>query len=213
MTFQSFSQIETKQDLFVALFYKHKRDGYFVDVGAYDGRHLSNTYQLEKLFGWKGVCIEPLQHGFDGLRAHRACTCVHAAAYSVGGLELEFASSDVLSGIVEHIDRHTSALTEPRIKVRTTTVTEELDKAKAPAHIDYLSVDTEGSELEVLRGIDWDRYSFGLLSIEHNSVEPRRTEMRRFLEARGYSYLRENHWDDDYVRLEPLAPGAQVTRP
>ncbi len=203
MTFPSFSQVETKQDLFVAEHFGHKTGGFFVDVGAYDGKHLSNTHQLEKVLGWKGICIEPLPHAYAGLLVHRQCVCVQAAAFSQAGLELEFASSDVLSGLVEHIDRWTEVLKEPRFKVRTTTVTAELDKAGAPSHVDYLSIDTEGSELEVLKGIDWSRYSFGFISLEHNFMEPRRSEMRAFLAERGYRYLRENCFDDDYVRNAP----------
>lgn len=197
--FESKSQVETKQDIFVAEFFGGKRGGYFVDVGAYDGVHLSNTYQLEKVLGWTGICVEPLEHAFRGLKHVRSCVCVQAAAYSSEGV-IEFCSSDVLSGIQRHIDRHQEALSAPRVKVRTRTLESILCEHKAPAAIDYLSIDTEGSELEVLRGIDWSVRTFGFISLEHNYVEPRRALMRTFLEERGYRWLRENHFDDDYVR-------------
>ena len=47
------------QDLQVLSFYNGKRDGFFVDIGAYDGKYISNTYMLEKNFDWKGICVEP----------------------------------------------------------------------------------------------------------------------------------------------------------
>lgn len=197
--FASRSQPETRQDVFVAEFFREKRGGYFVDVGAYDGVHFSNTCQLERELGWLGVCVEPLPRAFATLKAQRSCTCVNVAAYSDGDLERDFATAEVLSGIVRHIDRHEEALAGNRITVRTETLAAILDVACAPEWIDYLSIDTEGSELEVLHGINWSRRTFGLISIEHNFVEPRRTSMRRFLAARGYLHLRENHWDDDYV--------------
>jgi hypothetical protein len=75
-----------------------------------------------------------------------------------------------------------------------------MDERQMPSYIEYLSIDTEGSELEVLRGIDWSRYSFGYIGIEHNYIEPRRAEMRQLLEKQGYTHFRENEWDDDYVR-------------
>jgi FkbM family methyltransferase len=202
VSFKSFSQIETGQDLHVAAFFAHKRGGYFVDVGAYDGVHLSNTHQLEKELGWSGICVEPLPHAFYGLQASRKCQLVQAAAYSTTGENLEFASSDVLSGIVQHIDRHTEALKEPRVRVKTETLTSILGRHSAPNVIDYLSIDTEGSELEVLRGIDWARYAFRFISLEHNFIEPRRTQMRAFLAERGYALHRENNFDDDFV-LDP----------
>jgi len=198
--FESKSQVETKQDVFVGEYFKWKRGGYFVDVGAYDGRHISNTYQLEKVLGWTGICVEPLEHAFRALRGHRKCVCVQAAAYSVNGIEMPFCSSDLLAGLEGHIDRHMEALKAPRITVKTRTLANLFVEHRAPSEIDYLSIDTEGSELEVLKGIDWERHTFGFISLEHNFVEPRRSEMRKFLEARGYRHLRENLFDDDYVR-------------
>jgi hypothetical protein len=55
---QSYSQIG--QDLEVLRKYKNKYNGYFVDIGASDGIIYSNTYLLEKRYGWKGICVEPL---------------------------------------------------------------------------------------------------------------------------------------------------------
>jgi hypothetical protein len=82
--------------------------------------------------------------------------------------------------------------------VKTLTLTDLLDKAKAPSFIDYLSLDTEGSEFEILRATDFSRYTFGLIDVEHNFVEPRRTEIRNLLLSHGYVYLRENQFDDSY---------------
>ncbi len=200
MTFTSFSQVETKQDVFVAAHFAHKRCGYFVDVGAYDGKYLSNTYQLEKVLGWTGICIEPLDHAFGGLKANRSCICVQAAAYSIRDLEMPFSKSDVLSGLTGHIDRHQEALSGPRVHVKTETLAALLSTHNAPREIDYLSIDTEGSEMHVLLGMDWERYKVGYITLEHNFMEPRRAEMRGFLAAHGYRHLRENHFDDDYVR-------------
>ena len=198
------SQAETGQDEFVAEHFGWKRGGTFVDVGAYDGEYLSNSCSLERHLGWVGVCVEPLPWASIAGRGNRRAHWVEAAAFSSDGMA-EFCTDGVLSGVPEHIDRWPEVLSKPRITVRTRTLTSILDEWRLGAgpalrHFDYLSIDTEGSELEVLHGIDFDRYSFGFVSIEHNEMEPRRAEMRRYLEARGYSFLRANHWDDDYVR-------------
>ena len=194
----SYSQLG--QDVSVIDFFQSRRDGYFIEVGAYDGIYLSNTYMLEKQFNWNGICIEPLPTIFALLQQNRSCSCVNAAVYSEAGLELEFVEGGILSGITQCIDRHIDIINNDKIHIQTKTLTNIMDERQMPSYIEYLSIDTEGSELEVLRGIDWSRYSFGYIGIEHNYIEPRRAEMRQLLEKQGYTHFRENEWDDDYVR-------------
>ena len=73
-----------------------------------------------------------------------------------------------------------------------------LIKCNAPRFIDYLSLDTEGSEYEILKALDFDKYTIGLIDVEHNFVEPRRSQIKELLISKGYVYLRENHADDMY---------------
>ena len=122
------------------------------------------------------------------------------AVYSVSGQKVNFSvrADTLLSGITSCIDSHLSARDQSIIKVETITLTDALDQVGAPSFIHYLSIDTEGSELEVLKGIDFSKYTFGLVNIEHNYVEPRRTDMRLFLESKGYAFHSENQWDDNY---------------
>jgi FkbM family methyltransferase len=195
---RSFSQIG--QDLFVIeKVYNGKRNGFFVDIGATAGIRISNTYLLEKDFGWKGICIEPNPNFFKKLKKNRKATCLRCAVYSENDKEMEFAIAGVLSGILDHIDFHKSARKREKISVKTKTLTRVLNEQKAPTFIDYLSLDTEGSELEVLRGIDFEKYTFGCITVEHNWVEPRRTEMKDLLLNNGYVFCRENKHDDYYI--------------
>ena len=204
--FPSYAQVG--QDIAVGDYFEWKTGGYFIDVGAWDGIDISNTYMFEKHLGWNGICIEPLPSAFSALEKNRASVCVKVAAYSVNDLEIEFVESGNISGIVQNyiasnVPAHLMyALHGNKIKVKTKTLADIMNEHKTPNFIEYLSIDTEGSELEILRGIDWIRYSFGYISVEHNSVEPRRSQMRQFLEERGYKYLRENMYDDDYVHAD-----------
>ena len=66
--------------------------------------------------------------------------------------------------------------------------------------IDYLSIDTEGSELAILEGIDWNRYQFRCITVEHNFTEQRQG-IQTLLEAQGYQ-RREQQWDDWYWKSE-----------
>jgi FkbM family methyltransferase len=204
---KTYSQIGQDRYVIDTIFGGAKTDGFYVDVGAHDGTSFSNTCLLDRAYNWRGICVEPLPDTFAKLRAARPrATCVRCAAYDTDDQLVDFVKcgagdfNTMFSGIREHIT-HGGTLANPSLpmgSVRTRTLTAILDEAQAPRHIDYLSIDTEGSELHVLRGIDFARYSFGFISVEHNFVEPRRAEMRAFLCARGYTFHRANQWDDDY---------------
>lgn len=197
-TAETYSQIG--QDVAVLKFYQSKPNGYYVEVGANDGIKLSNTYLLEKK-GWQGICVEPYPNLIDKLKANRKCICITEAAYSKDDEEVIFslASNDLFAGIKKDIDRHHFVLQSPIATVKTKTLTRMLDESCAPSFIEYLSIDTEGSELEILRGIDFEKYTFGYISIEHNYVQPRRQLMKDLLLSKGYVYHRENQFDDDYI--------------
>ena len=183
--------------------YNGKKDGFYVDVGAYDGKELSNTLLLQQN-GWSGICIEPNPNAFKRLKnlRKRRVTNVKYAVYSKSGLAFEFSDANMLSGITHCLDKYKDlqGMSEaPKYKVKTKTLTDILNDNNAPTYIEYLSIDTEGSEMHVLQGIDFEKYTFGFINIEHNYVEPRRSEMRSFLKDHGYMYHRENNWDDDYI--------------
>lgn len=129
--------------------------------------------------------------------------CFNEAVYNQSGLTVAFDIAnnwDLLSGISEHIDSHKSSVDSNKtvINVKTISLVDLLDRANAPSFIEYMSLDTEGSELEILKNFDFDKYTFGLIDVEHNYVEPRRTEIKNLLLSKGYIYKGENHWDDMY---------------
>lgn len=194
------SYAQLGQDYAVLQYYHHKRNGFFVDIGAYDGVSLSNTYLLENRWGWTGICAEPLPNEFKHLTKVRPeSICVNKAVFSIGEIEIDYAVAGMLSGIVEYLECHREIKTAPRIKVPTITLDDLLRNYNAPHFIDYLSIDTEGTELEILKSVDFKTYQFGLIHLEHNGMEPQRTEIRVYLESNGYHFRRENHWDDEYI--------------
>lgn len=198
---------QLNQDEAVINFYKGLRNGYFVDVGAYDGEELSNTFVLEKRYDWKGICIEPQPKQFETLQKKRSCICLQTAVSDRSGERVSFVEAGLFGGIENSIDKHTFVLdpTNNRIQVETVTLTELLDKHKAPPFIHYLTIDTEGTEEKILQGIDFSRYTFGYITIEHNYMEERRRRMRQLLEDHGYRFFRQNKWDDDFAHPNALA--------
>ena len=192
----SYSQLN--QDLHVLKFFDHMDKLYFLDIGANDGKTLSNTYLLETNYQWEGICVEPLPDTFQELKKCRKVHCDDHAIFSKD-TTVEFSKHQLYSGITEFIDQHTLVKNSETIIVKTITLNELLRNYKAPKIIHYCSLDTEGTELEILKSVDLKKYTFLYINVEHNYVEPRRTYMKALLQENGYLYKGENNWDDDYI--------------
>jgi len=189
------------QDETVMKYYEHKKSGFFVEIGAFDGIHLSNTYALEK-HGWTGICVEPLPQEYALLCKNRTSKNYNLAVDYESDKTLEFVVASVLSGDLSRLDTNRvekSHGLETRIPVKTINFTHLLDDANAPRFIEYLSLDTEGSEYDILRGLDFTKYTFGYISVEHNYKEPARSNIRELLQENKYIHVRENNCDDDFA--------------
>lgn len=181
--------------------FPNKKNGYFVEVGAYDGLSMSNSYMLENSFSWKGVCVECNPHWFSRLQANRPNTInIPYAVYNVNDKILDFIDDDTggCSGFVE-TNSHCHILHKNIIQVQTRTLTTILESVNAPSFIEYLSLDTEGSEYEILNSHDFNKYLFGYICVEHNHIENNRMKIRNLLEEKGYKFYRENSVDDDFI--------------
>jgi len=200
---QSLSRSQLEQDLWVLEQLDWKRGGFFVEFGATDGVLLSNTWLLEKHFNWRGICAEPNPKLFARLQMNRSCHLSPACVYRSSGERMRFVLADAYGGLEDlgrndqHAEkRNAYAAVGEVIEVTTTSLMDLLDQQEAPAVIDYLSIDTEGSELAILEGMDWCRYQFRCITVEHNFTEQRQG-IQQLLEAQGYQ-RREAQWDDWY---------------
>lgn len=205
----SYSQLG--QDKKVVSFYKGKRGGYFVEIGAYDGVALSNTFALERQYGWRGICVEPLVDRFAQLLNNRTAECCNLAVYNKSDMDVSFdieGDAGMLSGINTHIDAHKYTVDKNKktVTVKTISLNDLLEKYKAPSFMEYLSLDTEGSEYEILKALDFSKWKFGLIDLEHNHIEPRRSQIKQLLCSNGYTYIGPNHFDDSYVLTSLMTP-------
>jgi FkbM family methyltransferase len=191
------------QDLWALWTSGQKTGGYFVEFGAASGVHLSNTWLLEKKMGWSGVLAEPNPRFLDSLQKHRSCTLSTKCVYARTGEELEFvgARSPEFSGLADHLperDPNKGGADAGRFQVQTISLNDLLTEAGAPGVIDYLSADTEGSELEILSAFDFDRWDVRSISVEHNFT-PAREKLYDLLTGRGYRRVfPELSWFDDW---------------
>ena len=192
------------QDIEVLNFYKNKKNGFFVEIGASDGKRFSNTYLLEKSFNWEGICSEPIPSIFKRLCKNRPNSkCSDYAVYNESNKEVIFdiaSSCSLFSGISNHITTYKKRVdsNKVQIKVKTITLNDLLEKYNAPSFIDYLSIDTEGTEYEILQNVDFEKYTFGLIDVENNNEENKRSLIKEILIKNGYIYLKELGCDDLY---------------
>jgi FkbM family methyltransferase len=208
------SKSQIGQDLW-ALWETHgKTGGYFVEFGAADGQNLSNTWLLEQKYGWTGILAEPMPDWHEKLKARKAIV-EHRCVWSKSGEKLTFYCSIVpeLSGLKATADQdgHTGNRKNARqIEVETISLLDLLQAHKAPKVIDYMSVDTEGSEFDILANFDFARYDVNLISVEHNHSELRE-KIRGLLLKNGFARAFEEFsgCDDWYVheRVRKVARG------
>ncbi|MBO6556979.1 MAG: FkbM family methyltransferase [Pseudomonadales bacterium] len=190
------------QDLFVLHELDFKRNGFFVEFGACDGLLGSNTLLLEQKFGWRGILAEPSKQFQKALQRNRPdqrldFRCVWRNSDEM----LEFVEAGPLSGVVESIGLDLRNKTHPTYSVQSVSLGDLLESHGAPKTIDYLSIDTEGSELEILQSFDFDRYDIKVITCEHNhSVS--RNDIMSLLAAKGFDRRFDNisSVDDWYIK-------------
>lgn len=191
-----FSQIG--QDRWVHSVLGNKTNGFFIELGASNGEYISNTLFFEKSLGWNGICIEPNPRFHTELAANRHCHISHACVSSEDDQLIEFA-------VCEHASGATStpgpfANNNEVIKVGTKTMKSILTQFNAPSVIDYLSLDVEGHEYEVLKYFPFSDYTINCITVEHNEPHtgPKmRNDIRALLQANGYIFIKGN---DDVER-------------
>lgn len=191
---------------------------YYVEIGANDGVSQSNTLTLELFFGWEGVLIEPASSTFRQLvrnRSRRRNYLVRSACVSFEhkgeNVELLYANlMSIVSGLDSDVHdpmqhaKDGEKFLPPGVAlncemVPAVSMNSVLRAAHTPQLIGLLSLDVEGAELEVLRGIDFDQYRFSSILVESRNVE----RIAKFLSARGYA-LRKALSAHDYL-FQPLA--------
>lgn len=175
--------------------------GYFVDIGATDGITNNNTYALEGR-GWSGICVEPNLDCYTKLKNNRNCIISTAAIYPIGGKDLELIVAGEYSTLYEYADsdhHYTKRQHGFRQRVVTMTLDELLKLHKAPKKIDYLSLDVEGAELDILKNFSWN-YEIRLITVEHNNGR-NKDPLADLLEGMGYKRAPEDSlWDHWYEK-------------
>jgi FkbM family methyltransferase len=171
---------------------------------------LSNTILLEKQFKWDGVVAEPLKRFLKKLKSSRKVKIETDLVYSVSDKKIlfrEVLNTENSSALFSTINSYTSNDFHSQqrkicksYKLNTIKLNDLLIKHNSPKIIDYLSIDTEGSEFEILKKVNFKKYKFRVITCEHN-YSKKQKKIYKLLISNGYKRVLEeiSNVDDWYV--------------
>ncbi len=178
-------------------------NGYFIEIGANNGINQSNTLYFEKFKGWHGLLIEPHPKLFYQLQKNRSreSTCINAAciSFSFKNKSIKMMYSDLMTTSLEAFNvlpnSTEHALLGSKFLVgkpsefiaESKTMHQILEEVKAPKRVDLFSLDVEGSEFEVLSGIDHEVYRFSLICVETSDI----TRMTEYMAGLNYELVKQ----------------------
>ena len=198
------------QEIFALAMNGFMTGGYFVEVGAHHSSQLSNTWLLEKKHGWRGLLLEPNPEAWEELRQQRSAALVGKAAWNKSGERLTFnAVADSALSRLEGLpqsDEHDRSNFHS-VEVETITLNDALAESGAPKLINYMSIDVEGAEIQVLDGLDLREWQVRALTIEFNHDKERLAAYDQRLLAAGYLRVFDiiSDFDAWYVKGPELA--------
>jgi FkbM family methyltransferase len=180
------------------MIFKGHKNGVFMDVGSNDGITINNTLYFELVNKWTGINVEPIKEVYDKLVVNRpTCINLNCAVSDVDG-KAEFLCNtgytEMISGLKDKFDpRHLHRLTLENLQYGSNTTTVEVETRRIESicdehnisHINYLSIDVEGAEFEVIKSINFDKVFIDVIEFEDNysDVSPPIIE---YLSERGY---------------------------
>ena len=200
---------EETEKVLIQKFFDGKKNGLFVEVGANEpDLLLSQTFHLEKYLNWEGILIEPIGYLCDKLRDKRprakthqvACTSSEKVGEAILRIpvenEIEITGHAAIEINVDHSLIHETN----DIKVKAVTLNTIVEK-EGVQKVDFLSIDVEGTELDVLKGFDLWKYSPELIIVEDRLVF---LSKHIYLKKFGYKLFRRTGFNNWYVKSDKV---------
>jgi FkbM family methyltransferase len=193
-----FSHSQIFQDIFVYFISNFKKQGFFIEIGAADGIKISNTYLLEKKFYWKGIISEPNPvHKFSNLTNRKAVLDTNIIDHKDYNKKIFYISNDPFNSSVKKNKKY-----KKKIYLRAISLNSLLIKYKSPKSIDYISIDTEGNEYNILKKFNFKKYNVNIFTIEHNFNVLKRNKILKIMKRNNYIRIFKNlsYMDDWYIK-------------
>jgi FkbM family methyltransferase len=188
------------QDIFLNIVFQHY-NGFFVEFGATDGIINSNTLFFERYLKWNGILSEPGKYWHDSLRRNRLCNISYDAVSNSSGLKLTFSES--LNPETSHLGH---SWLNKTYKVNTISLNDLLKTKNAPKEIDFIVIDTEGNEYEILKNFEMNEWGVKVYIIEMNFDLKKQEKITKLFSQSNYTKVLSNisHVDSWYVREDIL---------
>jgi FkbM family methyltransferase len=201
-------ELKAREPELVRAYLGERSDGFFVEVGANEPKTGSQTWHLEER-GWRGALVEPLAELAERLRRARPRSQVFEAACSSpekrGEALLHVGEWDGHSSLEPRVDTPSTVYSR-RVRVKVMTLDEVLEEAHAE-RVDFVSIDTEGTELDVLKGFGLERWRPALLLIEDKVHS---LDKHRHLKRHGYRLVKRTGFNNWYVPRGAPRPQASL---
>jgi FkbM family methyltransferase len=200
------SRSQLFQDLLVSYLFKDKQNGFFVEFGATNGVSFSNSYLLEKEFKWKGILAEPGKTWHTELVANRDCQIDLRCVWDVSKEKISF--NETLCAELSTVEEYTDVdqLAKARVNnksysVETVSLNDLLEQNDSPSVINFMSIDTEGTEFKILNQFNFEKYNVGVICVEHNFTELTRKNIYDLLLRNGFErvFTEYSNFDDWFV--------------
>ena len=197
-----------KQDQFVyENYFKNKQNGFFIDIGAYDGEIDSNSLFFENL-GWEGICFEPNPTMFEKMKKIRKCVCLPYAVSDKNEINQFFQIKEgpiTLSGLVNEFEQSAiKRINEYNLEDNQSfdyldIECKTFDSIVKVYDIDFLSLDTEGNELKILQSIDFNKYNIDVITVENNDYDDK---FFKFFSNKPYQFITKLGCDELYKKIK-----------
>ena len=194
---------------------ENRRQGVFIELGAGDGVDKSNTLAFEQKLGWTGLLIEPSTSLYQQLRQNRPnAKCVNTCV-AAGAIQKDFVDSGLNSGTSSKHRLMTSAKGRSLMMCESLSKLIDIHLGHLGSKIDYLSLDVEGSELEILRHFDFQKHQVDVMSIEVDNALPQVMYRRlsNLLRRNGFRFMERISVDEVWVRQRGFHPDPSCSLP
>ena len=191
-------------------FFRNRKDGFFLEIGAFDGVTGSNCLHFEKFMGWDGIAAEPSRTQYKFLEKNRRCKTVNKAV-GFSGDTVEFVEvvegPAMLSGVNSEDFAMTKTFLDNDDASRTITYDVEtvsvMEMVGDRSLVDFMSLDIEGAEMKVLESIDFDRVQMRVIAVENSDIGT--PTFRTFFDGIGYRYFDTIGHDEIYYHPDSVS--------
>jgi len=195
-----FSKSQVYQDLFIIYYSKLKTNGKFIEIGGGNGIDLSNTYLHEKNYKWNGIICEPDSRSHKKIKNNREAILEKKAVSNLCKKNIIFyKNNDPYSSSLKKIGTKSK-----QFVTNTICLNHLIEFYNFGNNIDYISIDTEGNELDIIKKFNFKKYKVNFFTIEHNFKTKMREKIFKIMKRNGFKrvfkYL--SYMDDWYINIK-----------